>query len=185
MRRGKDLTTAALRVAVEMVDDACLRNVTGGVATVVAKLFNMVQPDIAVFGEKDFQQLAVIRKLVRDLMLPVEVIGAPTVRDEDGLALSSRNGYLSEEDRQCAPGLQRVLQDTAGKLANADDDAIPGLEQAAMNELKRLGFRPEYVNIVSSLSLKPPRSGERDLTILAAAFLGTTRLIDNLSIQRA
>ncbi|MCG8518474.1 MAG: pantoate--beta-alanine ligase [Pseudomonadales bacterium] len=156
-----------------------------GVATVVTMLFNMVQPDIAVFGEKDFQQLAVIRKLVRDLMLPVEVIGAPTVRDEDGLALSSRNGYLSEEDRQCAPGLQRVLQDTAGKLANADDDAIPGLEQAAMNELKRLGFRPEYVNIVSSLSLKPPRSGERDLTILAAAFLGTTRLIDNLSIQRA
>ena len=101
-----------------------------GVATVVSMLFNMVQPDIAVFGEKDFQQLAVIRKMVRDLFLPVDVIGLPTVREEDGLAMSSRNGYLTDAERQTAPALYRVLSKTGDALAEGSDD-FAGLEAAA------------------------------------------------------
>ncbi|MDC0664003.1 pantoate--beta-alanine ligase [Marinobacter sp. SS21] len=155
-----------------------------GVATVVTMLFNMVQPDIAVFGEKDFQQLAVIRKLTRDLCLPVEIIGAPTVRDEDGLALSSRNGYLSSEERQHASALYRVLRDTAERLQESHPKQLAELEQAACGQLQASGFRPEYVNIVNSLTLKPALASDSDLTILAAAFLGSTRLIDNISISR-
>ncbi len=154
-----------------------------GVATVVSMLFNMVQPDIAVFGEKDFQQLAVIRKMVRDLFLPVDVIGLPTVREEDGLAMSSRNGYLTDTERQTAPALYRVLSKTGNVLADGSDD-FTGLEAAAREILTSEGFRPDYFNIVNSLTLKPASPGDRQITILAAAFLGTTRLIDNLSIER-
>ncbi len=154
-----------------------------GVATVVSMLFNMVQPDIAVFGEKDFQQLAVIRKMVRDLFLPVDVIGLPTVREEDGLAMSSRNGYLTDAERQTAPALYRVLSKTGDALAEGSDD-FAGLEAAAREILTNEGFRPDYFNIVNSLTLKPASPGDRQITILAAAFLGTTRLIDNLSIER-
>ncbi|MDX1456518.1 MAG: pantoate--beta-alanine ligase [Marinobacter sp.] len=155
-----------------------------GVATVVTMLFNMVQPDVAVFGEKDFQQLAVIRKLTRDLRLPVEIIGAPTVRDEDGLALSSRNGYLSTEERHKAGTLYRVLRDTAGQVQASQSEPFSELEQTAQAQLKEAGFRPEYVNIVNSLTLKPAQASDRDITILAAAFMGATRLIDNISISR-
>lgn len=155
-----------------------------GVATVVTMLFNMVQPDVAVFGEKDFQQLAVIRKLVRDLKLPVEVVGAPTVRDGDGLAKSSRNGYLSAEERSKAATLYQVLTDTAHRLEQAGETDFAALEAAAQERLRSHGFRPEYINIVNSLSLKPATAEDRELTILAAAFLGTTRLIDNLSLRR-
>src|SRR5690554_7069783 len=122
-----------------------------GVATVVAMLFNMVQPDIAVFGEKDFQQLAVIRKMVRDLFLPVDVIGMPTVREEDGLAMSSRNGYLTEAERQQAPALYRVLSRTGDALTAGSDD-FAGLEAAAREILTSEGFRPDYFNIVNSLT---------------------------------
>lgn len=154
-----------------------------GVATVVTMLFNMVQPDVAVFGEKDFQQLAVIRKLVRDLMIPVEVIGAPTVREEDGLAKSSRNGYLSEQERQVAPAVYRTLTDTAAKITGGRSD-FEALEREARQALSDAGLRPDYFNIVNSLTLKPATAEDRELTLLVAAFLGTTRLIDNLSIRR-
>ncbi len=154
-----------------------------GVATVVTMLFNMVQPDVAVFGEKDFQQLAVIRKLVRDLMIPVEVIGAPTVREEDGLAKSSRNGYLSEQERQVAPAVYRTLTDTAAKITGGRSD-FEALEQEARQALSDAGLRPDYFNIVNSLTLKPATAEDRELTLLVAAFLGTTRLIDNLSVSR-
>ncbi len=154
-----------------------------GVATVVTMLFNMVQPDVAVFGEKDFQQLAVIRKLVRDLMIPVEVIGAPTVREEDGLAKSSRNGYLSEQERQVAPAVYRTLTDTAAKITGGRSD-FEVLEQEARQALSDAGLRPDYFNIVNSLTLKPATAEDRELTLLVAAFLGTTRLIDNLSVSR-
>ncbi|MBZ2170396.1 pantoate--beta-alanine ligase [Marinobacter sp. F4216] len=154
-----------------------------GVATVVTILFNMVQPDIAVFGEKDFQQLAVIRKLVQDLCIPVEVIGAPTVRDDDGLAKSSRNSYLSEEERHIAPVVYRTLEDTARKLGNGRSD-FPALENEAKNALIQAGLRPDYVNIVNSDTLKPATSEDTNLTVLAAAFLGTTRLIDNVTMTR-
>lgn len=155
-----------------------------GVATVVTMLFNMVQPDIAVFGEKDFQQLAVIRKLVRDLMMPVEVIGAPTIREDDGLAKSSRNGYLSDAERTIAPAIYRALQECARKLDDGRTD-FAALEQEANDALTAAGLRPDYFNIVNSLTLKPANPEDSELTILVAAFLGTTRLIDNLSIARS
>lgn len=154
-----------------------------GVATVVTMLFNMVQPDIAVFGEKDFQQLAVIRKLTRDLMIPVEIIGAPTVREEDGLAKSSRNGYLTEDERAVAPTVFQTLKETADQLAQGRND-FGTLEQAARQSLTNAGLRPDYFNIVNSLTLKPASGQDQEITLLVAAFLGTTRLIDNLSVKR-
>lgn len=154
-----------------------------GVATVVSMLLNMVQPDFAVFGEKDFQQLAVIRKMARDLLIPVEVIGAPTVREADGLAKSSRNGYLSEEERDIAPTLYRVLGTTVAELASGRTD-FEALETEAQQTLTGAGFRPDYFNIVNSQTLKPASTEDTELTVLAAAFLGTTRLIDNLSVRR-
>lgn len=154
-----------------------------GVATVVTMLFNMVQADVAVFGEKDFQQLAVIRKLVRDLKIPIEIIGAPTVREKDGLAKSSRNGYLSPDERKKAPAVYRALQEAAAHIAEGRTD-YGNLEQAAIESLTKAGFRPDYFNVVNSLTLKPAAPDDNDVTILAAAFLGTTRLIDNLSVTR-
>ena len=154
-----------------------------GVATVVTMLFNMVQPDVAVFGEKDFQQLAVIRKLARDLMLPVQIVGAPTVREDDGLAKSSRNGYLSEEERARAPAVYQTLRGTAEQLEQGRSD-FHSLEQEAQDALTNAGLRPDYFNIVNSRTLKPAREDDRELTLLVAAFLGTTRLIDNLSVNR-
>ncbi len=152
-----------------------------GVATVVTMLFNMVQPEVAVFGEKDFQQLAVIRKLVRDLRIPVEIIGAPTVREEDGLAKSSRNGYLTPEQRQIAPALYRTLRETAEKLAKGRSD-FQTLEQEARQSLEQAGMRPDYFNIVNSDTLKPASPDDHSITLLAAAFLGDTRLIDNIGV---
>ncbi|TNE81706.1 MAG: pantoate--beta-alanine ligase [Gammaproteobacteria bacterium] len=154
-----------------------------GVATVVTMLFNMVQPDLAVFGEKDFQQLAVIRKMTRDLMMPVEVIGAPTVREDDGLAKSSRNGYLSDKERQIAPAVYQTLEATARKLSDGRAD-FEALEQEAEASLTQAGLRPDYFNIVNSLTLKPAKPDDNDITLLVAAFLGTTRLIDNLTVSR-
>jgi pantoate--beta-alanine ligase len=153
----------------------------GGVATVVAMLLNMVQPDVAVFGEKDYQQLAVIRKLVSDLFIPVEIIGGPTVRDTDGLARSSRNVYLSDEERTRAPAIYRTLQQTGAALV-AGNQNFSHLEQSAREALFAAGLQPDYFNIVDSRTLKPAKPGDTELTILAAAFLGSTRLIDNLSL---
>ena len=154
-----------------------------GVATVVTMLLNMVQPDVAVFGEKDFQQLAVIRKLVRDLMLPVEVVGAPTIREDDGLAKSSRNGYLTASERKIAPVVYQTLQATARELNGGRSD-FQALEEEARNRLAEAGLRPDYFNIVNSQTLKPAGTEDTDITLLVAAFLGTTRLIDNLSVSR-
>ena len=151
-----------------------------GVATVVAKLFNMVQPDLAVFGEKDFQQLAVIRQMVADLNLPIDIIGQPTVRDEDGLALSSRNGYLNEAERKLAPQLYRALQEVAAGIEAGE--AHEQLEKRALKSLETVGFRPEYVRICRARDLQPPEPGDTELVILVAAWLGRARLIDNLVI---
>lgn len=154
-----------------------------GVATVVSVLFNMIQPDFAVFGEKDFQQLAVIRKMARDLMMPTEVIGAATVREKDGLAKSSRNGYLSEEERKTAPVIYQVLQSAAREAANGHSD-LQALAQEAGDRLRDAGLRLDYFNIANSQTLKPATSEDRNVTLLAAAYLGTTRLIDNISVTR-
>jgi pantoate--beta-alanine ligase len=153
-----------------------------GVATVVTKLFNMVQPDLAIFGEKDFQQLAVIRKLVRDLNLPIQILGEPIVRAADGLALSSRNGYLSAEQRAVAPQLYRVLSELASALRSGRTDHAALLAEAAA-QLSAAGFAPDYLEIRNPLTLRPATAADRQLVILAAARLGTTRLIDNLLVD--
>ncbi len=153
-----------------------------GVATVVTKLLNMVQPDVAVFGQKDFQQLAVIRTLVRDLNLPVRIIGAPTIRASDGLALSSRNGYLSAEERQRAPLLHATLQQIASQLAAGDTD-YPALLQSGRQTLEKAGMRPDYLEIRDAVTLQPATAGTPELIILGAAYLGKTRLIDNLEAR--
>ena len=153
-----------------------------GVATVVTKLFHMVQPDLAIFGEKDFQQLAVIRKLVRDLNLPIQIIGEPTVRAADGLALSSRNGYLNEEQRAVAPQLYQTLSDIAAALRRGESDHATLLD-GARARLTAAGFVPDYLEIRNPLTLSPATSADRQLVILAAARLGAPRLIDNLFVD--
>ncbi|MBX8476411.1 pantoate--beta-alanine ligase [Pseudomonas cichorii] len=153
-----------------------------GVATVVSKLFNMVQPDLAVFGEKDFQQLAVIRALVRDLNMPIQIIGEPTVRAADGLALSSRNGYLSTEERAKAPALYRVLSTVADGIRC--NEAINSLIDIGKRTLEAEGFRIDYLEVREATSLRPATEQDRDLVILVAAFLGKTRLIDNLHLTK-
>ena len=152
-----------------------------GVATVVAKLFNIVQPDLAVFGEKDYQQLLVIRQLVRDLSMPIQIIGEPTVREPDGLAMSSRNSYLSSADRKRAPGLYETLEDIRERIL-MDNVEYSDLEQAAIMYLEQRGFFPDYVAIRNRETLAEPESSTEPLVILAAARLGKTRLIDNLIV---
>ncbi|WP_434574302.1 pantoate--beta-alanine ligase [Pseudomonas sp. Z3-6] len=153
-----------------------------GVATVVSKLFNMVQPDLAVFGQKDFQQLAVIRALVHDLNIPIQIIGEPTVRAEDGLALSSRNGFLSPDQRAVAPVVYRALNQIAEAIKQGQRD-FPALIGAQLKQLEAAGLRPDYLEIRHAKTLRPASSEDRDLVILVAAFLGTTRLIDNLHLD--
>ncbi|MHB0817085.1 pantoate--beta-alanine ligase [Stutzerimonas stutzeri] len=153
-----------------------------GVSTVVSKLFNMVQPDLAVFGEKDFQQLAVIRTMVRDLNMPVQIIGEPIVRAEDGLALSSRNGYLSPEERASAPALYRTLCQMADALRNGEQN-YAALLLKGREALQAAGMRPDYLEIRSATDLQPATTETRERVILAAAFLGKTRLIDNLQVD--
>lgn len=152
-----------------------------GVATVVCKLFNAVQPNVAVFGEKDFQQLLVIRRMTVDLNLPIEIIGIPTVRHPDGLAMSSRNGYLNPEERTRAPCLYQTLQ-TAAREVRAEM-APAEVAASARDQLERNGLRPDYVSIRRATDLAEPSSHDRALVILAAAYLGQTRLIDNLRVE--
>ncbi len=152
-----------------------------GVATVVCKLFNMVQPDFAVFGQKDYQQLMVIRHMVDDLAMPVVIHGVPTVREPDGLAMSSRNGYLTEEQRGRATVLNAVLQDTAAQLKKGVTD-YQQLEKQARDKIEQAGLKVDYFSIVDANDLGAPSVGT-DLVILLAAYLGKARLIDNLEIS--
>ena len=152
-----------------------------GVATVVGKLFNMVQPDAALFGEKDWQQLMVIRRLVEDLNFPVEIIGVPTVREADGLAMSSRNRYLTPQERAIAPALYATLSASAQRLRAGERD-YQRLADEAKTALAAAGFRPDYFEIRRAGDLKPPSGEDTHLRILAAAWLGKARLIDNLAV---
>ncbi|XOZ33214.1 pantoate--beta-alanine ligase [Halomonadaceae bacterium KBTZ08] len=152
-----------------------------GVATVVTVLFNIVQPDLAVFGEKDFQQLAVIRKLTRDLYLPIDIQGVPTYRESDGLAMSSRNNYLSEPDRERAVRLYQMLCWARDAIAEGRRD-YSTLSDEAVRALDSEGFHPDYFNIVNSDTLEPADRRDTRITILAAAWLGQARLIDNISL---
>jgi pantoate--beta-alanine ligase len=146
-----------------------------GVATVVLKLFNCVQPTIAVFGKKDYQQLHVVREMVRQFDLPTEIVAGETVREPDGLAMSSRNAYLSGAERAEAARLYRTL----GSVARG------ATGEAAMHALARAGWKPDYVEVRRRADLAPPAPGERELVVLGAARLGATRLIDNLEFDAA
>ncbi|MDP1708141.1 MAG: pantoate--beta-alanine ligase [Gammaproteobacteria bacterium] len=152
-----------------------------GVATVVHKLLNIVQPDVALFGEKDYQQLQVIRRMVRDLALPVDIVAVPTVREQDGLALSSRNSYLTADERRHAPRLYQVLMQVKGRIEQGASD-FHALENDALMALQQGGFRPEYVSVCRADNLAPAGPEDTDLAILAAAWLGKARLIDSLQV---
>ncbi|MCZ8016805.1 MAG: pantoate--beta-alanine ligase [Limnobacter sp.] len=160
-----------------------------GVCTVVTKLFNCVQPKVAVFGKKDYQQLMIIRRLVAQLAMPIEIIAAPTVRAEDGLALSSRNRYLSEEHRAEAPFLYQLLNDLSNQVKSGRPnlDQLVQLEQDCAKKLVSRGWNPDYFEVRRQADLQRPTnqnlSDQTPLVILAAAKLGQTRLIDNLEIS--
>jgi pantoate--beta-alanine ligase len=152
-----------------------------GVATVCCKLFNQVAPDVAIFGEKDFQQLAVLRQLVRDLNMPLKLIAAPIKREADGLALSTRNTYLSEAERAIAPTLFKVISDVAKKVAAGGP--IEAVTSEASAELMAAGFRKvDYVEVRDAETLEPAGKDRGRLRVLAAAWLGQTRLIDNVAV---
>jgi len=152
-----------------------------GVATVVTKLFNCVQPDAAVFGKKDYQQLMVIRNMTRQLALPINIVGGETVRATDGLALSSRNGYLSEAERAEAPRLYRLLNDIRDAVRQGETDTVK-LERKAIAELDSAGWKTDYVAVRQQSDLSMPKGVNAPLVVLAASRLGTTRLIDNIEI---
>jgi pantoate--beta-alanine ligase len=153
-----------------------------GVATVVCKLFNIVAADIAIFGQKDFQQLSLIRQMVSDLDIPIEIIGAPTVRDPDGLAMSSRNGRLNVEERELAPNLYRVLKQIEKVIVSGKKEYVEA-QNEAMSELSELGFKPDYIEVCNADTLNVATQYDTNLVILAAAYLGEVRLIDNLQIS--
>ncbi|MCH8502385.1 MAG: pantoate--beta-alanine ligase [Aliidiomarina sp.] len=153
-----------------------------GVATIVCKLFNMVQPDHAVFGKKDYQQLMVIRLMAEDLSLPVSIHGIETIRANDGLALSSRNGYLSDHEHKQATSVYRAMQQIAEALQSGRKD-FSTLENDAKLLLKANGFTPDYVSIRRQHDLAPAADHDHQLVILVAAYLGKTRLIDNLEVS--
>ncbi len=158
-----------------------------GVTTVVSRLFNMVQPDIAVFGNKDYQQIAIIRRMVEDLAYPIQIVGVDTVRSEEGLALSSRNGYLTEKQLAVAPSLQQSLRamSDALKLKSAvvSKKALKEMEDDTKSQLRKLGFKPQYITVCRQRDLKPAKKGDTKLVILAAAQLGKARLIDNIEVE--
>lgn len=152
-----------------------------GVATVVSKLFNMVQPDDAFFGEKDFQQLQVIRTMVRDLSMSVTVHGVPTQREESGLAMSSRNGYLSHEQKATASLIYQEMT-RAKALIEQGDTQFSDIADSIVSNLEAKGFKNDYVSIVNANTLQRPVAGDKHLVIVVALFMGTTRLIDNLQV---
>ena len=152
-----------------------------GVATVVTKLFNCVQPDAAVFGKKDYQQLMVIRNMTRQLAMPITIVGGETVRAADGLALSSRNGYLSEAERAEAPRLYRLLNEIRDAIRGGEADTIK-LEKSAIAQLDAAGWKTDYVAVRQQSDLAMPQGLDAPLVVLAASRLGTTRLIDNIEV---
>lgn len=155
-----------------------------GVSTIVSKLFNLVQPDIACFGEKDFQQLALIRKMVADMGFDIEIVGAPIMRAKDGLALSSRNGYLTAEQRKIAPGLYKVLSSIADKLQAGERD-LDEIIAIAGQELNEKGFRSDDIQIRDADTLLEISENSKRAVILVAAWLGDARLIDNKLVELA
>ncbi|MEH6567540.1 MAG: pantoate--beta-alanine ligase [Halioglobus sp.] len=168
----------------ELADTLCGSNRPGhfnGVTTVVSKLFNIVQPDVAIFGEKDFQQLSIIRKMVADLCMPIDIVGVATSRDEDGLARSSRNGFLTAEQRRIAPVIHQTLMSCREAIACGFDNFLQ-LESHARMKLLQAGFQPDYFAIRDARTLQTVTENTEEIAILAAARLGSTRLIDNVRL---
>jgi len=175
-------TTVSVTGVSDGLDGASRPGHFDGVATVVSKLFNQVRPDVALFGEKDYQQLAVIRRMVTDLDLAIEIAGVPTQRDEDGLALSSRNIYLTEQEREAARTLPRALGEAARAIASGTPVAA-ALERAE-SALAKAGFDPiDYVSLCDAETLQPVTTLDRPARLMAAATIGGTRLIDNLPVD--
>lgn len=155
-----------------------------GVATVVCKLFNLVQPDFACFGLKDYQQVQVIQTMVEDLNMPIEIVPVATVREESGLALSSRNGYLTAEEKAVAPTLYQSMQWLAERIRESDTADIETLAAEASVKIDSVGMRTDYINVVHARTLQPVSEKDKELVILAAAHCGKARLIDNLQFSR-
>jgi pantoate--beta-alanine ligase len=177
-------TTISVARVTEGLDGAARPGHFDGVATVVAKLFHQVRPDIALFGEKDYQQLCVIRRMVCDLDFPIEIVGVPTQRDADGLALSSRNAYLSDDERKAARALPRALGEAAQAIVEGGD--VTEVLERARARLASAGFDPiDYVTLCDARSLTPLAALDRPARLLAAARMGRTRLIDNLPVMPA
>ncbi len=169
----------------QLGDHLCGANRPGhfrGVSTVVSKLFHIIWPDVAVFGEKDFQQLAILRRMTEELLFPIRIIGAPTHREADGLARSSRNGYLSPDERARAPLLQQHLREARQAIENGERN-YRALERRVAASLTEQGFAVDYITIANATTLAPARPEDRQLVIAAAAHLGKPRLIDNLTIS--
>jgi pantoate--beta-alanine ligase len=154
-----------------------------GVATVVTKLLNIVQPDVAVFGEKDYQQLLIIRRATLDLCMPIEIVGVPTTREPDGLAMSSRNRYLSAEQRAAAPAIYAQLERARAAIQSGATD-LAAIAHSGSEALRQAGFRPDYFEIRDAATLAEPGPQSRDLVVLTAARLGRARLIDNVRATR-
>ena len=173
-----------LVVVPDLSDTLCGESRPGhfaGVSTVVNKLFQIVQPDTAIFGKKDFQQLAIIEKMVQDLCMPIEIVGVETARDVDGLALSSRNGYLTEEQRSIAPALHQTLLECRDAIA-CGFDSYEALEAYCTDALKEAGFDPDYFSVRDANTLQEVTTDTEEIVILAAAKLGKPRLIDNVTL---
>jgi pantoate--beta-alanine ligase len=152
-----------------------------GVTTVVSKLLNIVQPDVAIFGEKDFQQLAILRRMCEELLFPVKIVGAATSRETDGLARSSRNGFLSESERTLAPQLHALLQQVKTEIIGGERN-YRALESRTSQSLNSTGFSVDYITIANARTLAPAGPDDTDLIVAVAAKLGSTRLIDNISL---
>jgi pantoate--beta-alanine ligase len=174
-------TRVSVKPLCEILEGAHRPGHFDGVATVVAKLFGIVQPDIAVFGEKDYQQLAIVRRMVADLEIPVEIVGAPTVRSSDGLAMSSRNRYLSADERVLAPRIFATLNGAAERI-HAGERNYSAVTEWGVSELRAASMQPDYFEVRDSRTLLAPSPDSRELVILVAARLGRARLIDNLRV---
>lgn len=155
-----------------------------GVCTVICKFFNMVRPDLAFFGLKDFQQFFIIRRMVSDLQIPVQLVGMPTIREASGLAMSSRNNYLSSDERGRAVVIYATLQQIADDIRKGGRD-FPSLEAQGQERLAQAGLRPDYFQIADTRTLLPPTEDTREVVLLTAAYAGNTRLIDNVVVQLA
>jgi pantoate--beta-alanine ligase len=180
-RGGDNTTHVHVPQLTNILCGASRPNHFDGVTTIVNKLFNITRADIAVFGEKDYQQLAVIRRMVEDLNIPIRIIGEPIVRETDGLAMSSRNGYLSADERRVAPALQQVLLDMKQSIIEGEKD-FASLELKGKSQLIEQGFKPDYLHIYHRDQLRPANIDDNNLIVIVAAFIGNTRLIDNLNV---